>query len=78
MVKQFGTGVEGKRIEVECEKCNFCNLHFWGRLMGIRVGGIGQLYDDRCKMACLYKDEQEKEHPQDAPYGLVMIMSFSL
>ena len=46
--------------------------------MDIRVGRIGQVYDDWRKMACLYKDEQEKEHPQDAPYGLVMIMSFSL
>ena len=48
--------------------------------MDIRVGRIGQVYDDRCKMACLYKDEQEKEHPQDAPYGFrkAMIMSFSL
>ena len=72
--------MEGKRIEVECEKCNFCNLHFLGRLMDIRVGRIGQVYDDWRKMACLYNDEQEKEHPQDAPYGFrkAMIMSFSL
>ena len=58
--KLFGIGGEGKRIEVECEKCNFCNLHFWGRLMGIRVGRIGQVYDDWRKMACLYKDEKIK------------------
>ena len=28
--------------------------------MGIRVGRIGQVYDDWRKMACLYKDEQER------------------
>lgn len=28
--------------------------------MDIRVGRIGQVYDDWRKMACLYKDEQER------------------
>jgi len=62
--KLFGIGVEGKRIEVECEKCNFCNLHFWGRLMGIRVGRIGQVYDDWCKMAdaCIRTNKKRSTH----------------
>ena len=42
------------------KSATFATCTFGGELMDIRVGRIGQVYDDWRKMACLYKDEQER------------------